>query len=73
MDTICQHCYERIVGNGYRVISEEAGIVMLNLIVCFHCSLEAKRLGLNTNAILHRSKRGSTRRDRISHGSRLGA
>jgi hypothetical protein len=34
MDRICQHCCDLIVGNAYRVTSEEAGITLLDIIVC---------------------------------------
>jgi len=42
MDRICQHCGESIVGNTYRVLSEEQGITMLDMIVCSLCFMEAK-------------------------------
>ena len=29
----CQHCGELIVGNAYRVTSEEEGMIMLNMVV----------------------------------------
>ena len=44
----CQHCGEPIIGNAYRVRSEEAGITLLNMIVCSLCSREARRLRLHT-------------------------
>ena len=45
----CQHCGELIVGNAYRVRSEEeAGITLLNMIVCSLCSREARKLRLHT-------------------------
>ena len=31
MDGICQHCGEPIVGNAYRVMSEEQGITLLDM------------------------------------------
>ena len=34
---ICQHCYELIVGNAYRITSKEKGITMLDIVVCFRC------------------------------------
>ena len=33
-DLICEHCCDLIVGNAYRVTSEEAGITLLDIIVC---------------------------------------
>ena len=44
----CQHCGEPIIGNAYRVRSEEGGITLLNMIVCFLCSREARKLRLHT-------------------------
>ena len=41
----CQHCGELIVGNAYRVTSEEEGISLLDMIVCSLCSMEAKSFG----------------------------
>src|SRR5262245_48457970 len=71
MDRICQHCGEPIVGNAYRVTSEENGITMLDMIVCSLCFMEAKRLRLHTEEINLTSKQASTR-NRRSHVSRLG-
>ena len=70
MDRICQHCDELIVGNAYRVTSEDAGIALLNLVVCSPCSMEAKRLRLHTEEINLRSKQVSAR-SRVSHRPRL--
>jgi RNase P subunit RPR2 len=41
MDRSCQHCGELIVGNAYRVTSEEDGITLLDIVVCSRCSMEA--------------------------------
>jgi hypothetical protein len=70
MDPICQHCYELIVGNAYRVTSKEEGITMLDIVVCYRCVIEAKRLGLPAEEII-RNKQASARH-RGSHGSRVG-
>jgi hypothetical protein len=71
MDPICQHCYELIMGNAYRVTSKEKGITMLDIVVCSRCLMEAKRLGLHTEEIVIGSKQASARH-RGGHGSRLG-
>ena len=71
MDRTCQHCGELIVGNAYRVTSEEEGITLLDMIVCSLCFMEAKRLRLHTEEINVRSKHPSAR-NRGSHRSRLG-
>jgi RNase P subunit RPR2 len=51
MSLICEHCDEMIVGNAYRVTSEEDGIVLLDMIVCSLCGMEAKRLQLHTEVV----------------------
>jgi RNase P subunit RPR2 len=71
MDRICQHCGELIVGNAYRVTSEEEGITLLDMVVCSLCFMEAKRLRLHTEEINLGSKQASAR-NRGSHRSRLG-
>ena len=71
MDHICQHCDELIVGNAYRVTSEDQGIPLLDMVVCSLCSMEAKRLRLHTEEINLRSRQASAR-NRVSHRPRLG-
>jgi hypothetical protein len=44
----CEHCGDCYHGTAYRVTSEEDGIVLLDMIVCYSCSIEARRLGLDT-------------------------
>jgi hypothetical protein len=51
MRFFCQHCDAPAEGAAYRVKSEESGVVLLHLIVCQACSLEARKLGLHTEAI----------------------
>jgi hypothetical protein len=71
MNYTCQHCGELIVGNAYRVTSEEAGISLLDMIVCSLCFMEAKRLRLHGEEINVSSKPASAR-NRESHHPRLG-
>ncbi len=71
MNHICEHCGELIVGNAYRVTSEDKGITLLDMVVCSLCFMEAKRLRLHTEEINLRSKQASAR-NRGSHGFRLG-
>jgi hypothetical protein len=40
-----------IVGNAYRVTSEEDGIVLLDMVVCSICAMEAKQLQLHTEVV----------------------
>ena len=70
MDRICQHCGEAIVGNAYRVVSEEKGITLLDMVVCALCFMEAKRLRLHTEQI-NLSNKQHFPRNRRSHSSRL--
>ena len=70
MDHICEHCGELIIGDAYRVTSEDQGIPLLDLVVCCLCSMEAKRLRLHTEEINVRSKQVSAR-NRVSHRPRL--
>jgi hypothetical protein len=51
MGWICQHCDAPFDGPPYRVKSEESGIVLLDLIVCYRCYLQARELGLRTEKI----------------------
>jgi ribosome-binding protein aMBF1 (putative translation factor) len=69
MDHTCEHCGGSIVGNAYRVTSEEAGITLLDLIVCSPCFEEAKRLHLHAEEVDIRSKQTSAR-NRGSHQHR---
>jgi hypothetical protein len=71
MDRICQHCGELIIGDAYRVTSEDQGIPLLDLVVCSLCSMEAKRLRLHTEEINLRSRQVSARK-RVSHRPQLG-
>jgi RNase P subunit RPR2 len=47
----CKHCGELITGNVYRVTSEEDGVMLLDMVVCAGCAMEAKRLQLHTEEI----------------------
>ena len=51
MDHTCEHCGGPIVGNAYRVTSEDAGITLLDMVVCSLCFEEAKRLHLHAETI----------------------
>jgi len=48
MERICDHCRAFFAGKPYRVRSEESGVVLLDMIVCHYCYLEARKLGLHT-------------------------
>jgi hypothetical protein len=51
MGWICQHCGAPFVDSPYRVKSEESGIVLLDIIVCHYCFIEAQKLGLHTEQV----------------------
>jgi hypothetical protein len=51
MEFICQHCDKLIERLPYRVTSEEAGVILLCMIVCHSCSEQAKSLGLHVEEI----------------------
>ena len=45
---LCDHCEGPVIGRAYRVISEEDGVRLLDMVVCHACYLEARRIGLET-------------------------
>jgi protein-arginine kinase activator protein McsA len=51
MNNICHHCDETIAGRAYRVISEEDGVELLNMVVCAPCAAVAESLLLHTEEI----------------------
>ena len=52
MAWICEHCAAPCDSLPYRVRSEESGVVLLDMIVCYCCYIEAQQLGLSTEEIL---------------------
>ena len=46
MEFVCRRCDHITKQNLYRVTTEDAGVVLLNMIVCSSCARLAKRLGL---------------------------
>ena len=44
----CRHCGALVSGKAYRVTSEDGGVKLLDMIVCYCCFIEAQRLGLHT-------------------------
>jgi RNase P subunit RPR2 len=51
MKYICQHCDTLTEGLAYRVRSEEAGVILLNMIVCHSCFEQAKDLELDVKEV----------------------
>jgi hypothetical protein len=52
---ICGHC-EGILFNkkAYRVWTEDNGVIVLDMVVCYACKLEAQKLGLTTERVKDR-------------------
>jgi hypothetical protein len=46
MEFVCRRCNQITKRNPYRVTTEDAGVVLLNMVVCSSCARLAKRLGL---------------------------
>ena len=65
---MCGHC-EGILLNkkAYRVWTEESGLILLNMIVCYACKLEAEKLGLNTDQV----KRSAAPRKNAEHRMKM--
>ena len=72
MEFICQHCDDVARGAKYRVLSEENGLVFLNMIVCRSCHEQAKRLGLHAERIT-RIDESRSRGSQISHPESVSA
>jgi hypothetical protein len=48
----CERCRESFAGSSYRVVStDDDGITLLDMVVCYGCYLEASELGLETAAV----------------------
>lgn len=48
----CGHCEGILLNNkAYRVRTEDHGLILLDMIVCYACNLEAKNLGLKTDEV----------------------
>ena len=52
MEYYCQRCDRYRSGDGYRVMSEEFALTRLDIIVCYDCYNDARRLGLLTTKIV---------------------
>lgn len=40
-----------MAGKAYRVTSEESGITLLDMVVCYYCFVDAQRLGLHVEEL----------------------
>ena len=59
---ICTHCERATNSEPFRVITEEAGIILLNMIVCAPCAEQAKDLGLKATKV----KRAKNARHKVN-------
>ena len=51
-NSTCDHCEGILLNNkAYLVRTQEHGLILLNMIVCYACHLEAKNLGLETDEL----------------------
>ena len=65
MGFICRRC-EQITKQGlYRVTTEEAGVVLLNMLVCSSCARLARKLGLPTVKIESAKRSDKVKRDPV--------
>jgi len=56
MEFVCRHCDAIVKDQPYRVISEENGAILLDMMVCHSCCEKATELGLTSEAILFQTK-----------------
>ena len=47
----CERCQEYFAGKPHRVLSEKDGEMLLDMMVCFGCYVEASQLGLETEPV----------------------
>jgi hypothetical protein len=64
MEFTCRRCNHITKQKLYRVITEEAGVVLLNMVVCSSCARLAKRLGLPA-VKMEFAKRSAKTNDRV--------
>jgi hypothetical protein len=51
-NSICDHCEGNLFNNkAYQVRSQDHGLILLDMVVCYACNLEAKNLGLKSDEL----------------------
>jgi hypothetical protein len=50
-ELFCDHCERVLTNKAYRVISEDPGGILLNMLVCHPCNQKAQELGLKTREV----------------------
>jgi hypothetical protein len=65
MGFICRRCNQITTQKLYRVTSEDAGVRMLNMLVCSSCARLAKNLGLPTLRMESRKRGEKIKRESV--------
>jgi glutaredoxin len=50
-ELFCDHCERALTSKAYRVISEDPGGILLDMLVCHPCNQKARELGLKTQEV----------------------
>ena len=58
---LCGHCEQFTAGKMYRVKTEEDGLTLLDMVVCYLCQHQARTLGLRPTEIKLDHKSGNRR------------
>jgi hypothetical protein len=66
MEHDCQRCNRFTMGSAYRVTNREFGVMRLDMIVCYECYLDARRVGLDTEKIRLRDSVSESHRDQAA-------
>jgi hypothetical protein len=51
MEFLCEHCERATSSEAFQIITEDAGLILLNLIVCAPCAEQAVNLGLKATQL----------------------
>jgi hypothetical protein len=51
MEFLCEHCERATSSQRFQIITEDAGVILLNLIVCAPCAEQAVNLGLKATEL----------------------
>jgi hypothetical protein len=65
MGFICRRCDRITKQKLYRVTTEDAGVVLLNMLVCSSCARVARKLGLPTVQIESAKRADKIKRDSV--------
>jgi hypothetical protein len=65
MEFICRRCNHITKQKLYRVTTKDAGVVLVNMLVCSSCARLAKKLGLPTVKMESAKRAGKIKRDSV--------